>query len=130
MICGHSMEINLVSDIFINLSLQQIKLLSAILTEFVMLVTPLIMEVTLSGMSHYYFSELFVDCFQDGIFRKPKIRSPYSRFDSVASEKGFASESVIFKGQYRDSGIEISDVKSVQSSKAQVTFQILFYIFL
>ncbi|CAG9772920.1 unnamed protein product [Ceutorhynchus assimilis] len=89
-ICGHSMEINLVSDILINFSLQQIKLLSAILTEFVLLVTPLIRE--------------------DGTLKKIKIKFPYSHFDLTAYEKDSDID-------VRDSGIETSDFKSVQSSK-------------
>lgn len=44
-LCGHSIEINLVSDTLMGLSLQQIKLLSAIFTEFVQLITPFIMQV-------------------------------------------------------------------------------------
>ncbi|XP_050295994.1 intermembrane lipid transfer protein VPS13B [Anthonomus grandis grandis] len=95
-ICGHATEVNLVSDIFVYLSLQQIKLVSTIFTEFVLLITPLIVE--------------------DGIYKKPTIRFPYSRFESAPSDKLSEKELVVVRAS-KDSGFETSDVKSVQSSK-------------
>ncbi|KAH0999222.1 hypothetical protein HUJ04_005426, partial [Dendroctonus ponderosae] len=97
-LCGHSMEINWVSDTLMSLSLQQIKLLSAIFTEFVQLITPFIME--------------------DGVLKKPKIKFPYSRFDSVTPDRNSSSD--LPANQSRDSGIDTSDLKSVQSSKGQL----------
>lgn len=47
-ICGHAVEINLVTDIAVNLSLQQVKLLSSILNEVVVLVTPFVIQVLYS----------------------------------------------------------------------------------
>lgn len=50
-----------------------------------------------------------------------QIKFPYSRFDSAASESRFDSGlQQQPRGQSKDSGIDTSDVKSVQSSKVQV----------
>lgn len=46
-----------------------------------------------------------------------QIKFPYSRFDSAANESGLQQQP---RGQSKDSGIDTSDVKSVQSSKVQV----------
>ncbi|KAL1506203.1 hypothetical protein ABEB36_005605 [Hypothenemus hampei] len=91
-ICGHSLEVNLVSDIFVNLSLQQIKLFSTLFTEFVAFLTPLIVE--------------------DGAFKKPVIKFPHSSLDSISERI-----SEVEAPKQRDSGIETSDV-STQSIKA------------
>ncbi|XP_030768330.1 vacuolar protein sorting-associated protein 13B-like isoform X2 [Sitophilus oryzae] len=98
-ICGHAMEINFVSDIFVNLSLHQIKIVSGVLAEFVVLLTPLIME--------------------DGLLKRPKIKFPYSRFESFLSEFDTEKEVAVIDGLNKDSGIETSDVKSLQSARAQ-----------
>ncbi|KAJ8927596.1 hypothetical protein NQ314_019923, partial [Rhamnusium bicolor] len=98
-ICGHSMEVNFVSDIFVNLSLQQIKLLSALLSEFVLLVEPFII-------------------LEEGLLKRPKIKFPYSNFKmipyAIDEEEGITGLDIL-----RDSGIETSDMKSVLSSQAQ-----------
>lgn len=83
---------NFVSDIFINLSLSQIKLLSALLGEFLLLIEPL--------------------AFEDGS-KRPKIKYPYSLLDSRAFVSG--KPNTIEK--LLDSGIETSDLRSVMSSK-------------
>ncbi|XP_060527776.1 intermembrane lipid transfer protein VPS13B isoform X2 [Cylas formicarius] len=93
-ICGHSVEINFVSDVVVNLSLQQVKLFSALSGEFVV---PILRE--------------------DRALRQSRIKFPYSRFDSrpdIDKEK----EATVVEGQ-KDSGIETSDMKSMQSSKMQ-----------
>ncbi|XP_076265664.1 vacuolar protein sorting 13B isoform X3 [Rhynchophorus ferrugineus] len=100
-ICGHAVEVNFVSDISVNLSLHQIKILSAVLNEFVVLITPLIL--------------------QDGMLKKPKINFPYTRVESFRLEKGSEKEVAVIEGLNKDSGIETSDVKSVQSLKGQGT---------
>lgn len=99
-ICGHSLEVNFVTDIFVNLSLQQIKLLSALLSEFVLLVEPFIVD--------------------EGLMKRPKLQFPYSLkaapYDIMEEIETVASIDVL-----RDSGIDMSDMKSVFSSKAQGT---------
>nr|CAH7751442.1 unnamed protein product [Callosobruchus chinensis] len=100
-VCGHSVEINFVSDIIVNLSLNQIRLVSAILSEFVSLVEPLLLD--------------------DTAITRPKIIFPYSRFEpsldeideweAVTVAAGAAASDIV-----RDSGIDTSDIKSVRSS--------------
>ncbi|XP_056633940.1 intermembrane lipid transfer protein VPS13B isoform X1 [Diorhabda sublineata] len=89
-ICGHSLEINLVTDIMINLSLQQIKLLSALLSEFIALMEPLVVD------------ENFV---------RPKLILPYSR----SRDTTIYEEEIETCELFRDSGIETSDIKSLSS---------------
>ncbi|XP_066257341.1 intermembrane lipid transfer protein VPS13B isoform X1 [Euwallacea similis] len=97
-ICGHSMEINLVSDILVTVSLHQLKLSSAIVTEFVTSVAPFIVE--------------------GGVLRKPIEKFPYSRLESSGvDQQNFDVEMSVIKGQNKDSGIDTSDVRSIQSSK-------------
>ncbi|CAH2007814.1 unnamed protein product [Acanthoscelides obtectus] len=92
LVCGHSVEINFVSDIVVNLSLNQIKLVSAILSEFASLVEPLLLD--------------------DSALARPKIIFPYSRFEpSVDNTVKWDPQEII-----RDSGIDTSDIKSVKSS--------------
>lgn len=90
-ICGHSIEINFVSDIIINLSLQQIRLLSCLLMELEALVEPLQLDDEL----------------------RPKITLPYSKSEDINYEIDENEINDICK----DSGIDTSDVKSIISSK-------------
>lgn len=99
-ICGHSLEVNFVTDIFINLSLQQIKLLSVLLNEFALLVQPFTMD--------------------EGLMKRPKLQFPYS-LKPLPYEIEEKIENVFNVDVLRDSGIDMSDMKSVFSSKAQGT---------
>ncbi|XP_074031826.1 vacuolar protein sorting 13B isoform X2 [Leptinotarsa decemlineata] len=91
-ICGHSIEVNFITDIITNLSLHQMKLVSALYGEFVMLVEPPILD--------------------NGSLKRPSVKFPYSRFD-VPFELGEVEPLELL----RDSGIETSDMKSLMSSK-------------
>ncbi|CAH0555543.1 unnamed protein product [Brassicogethes aeneus] len=93
-ICGNSMEINFVSDIIVYLSLQQIKLTSALITEFVYLLEPFIKK--------------------DEIAKRPKIRLPYSNLENtyVFEEDDEGVEAL------KDSGIDTSEMRSLKSFKA------------
>nr|CAI5821779.1 unnamed protein product [Callosobruchus analis] len=95
-VCGHSVEINFVSDIIVNLSLNQIKLVSAILSEFLSLVEPLLLD--------------------DSAITRPKIIFPYSRFEPSLDEIDEWEAVVGAADLVRDSGIDTSDIKSVRSS--------------
>lgn len=77
---------------FINLSLNQIKLLSALLSELLLLVEPL--------------------AFDDGA-TKTKIKFPYPKFgESATNLRDIDAVEIL-----RDSGIDTSDIKSLRSSK-------------
>ncbi|CAG9819390.1 unnamed protein product [Phaedon cochleariae] len=96
-VCGHSIEVNFVTDIFVNLSLHQIRLVSALLGEFLLLVEPFILD--------------------EGLMKRPKIKFPYSRFDTTPLEIDETETMEIL----RDSGIETSDMRSLLSSKVVKT---------
>lgn len=85
-------QVNFVSDILVNLSLSQIKLLSSILGELMLLIEPL--------------------AFEDGMSKKPKFKHPYLILDSPDVPGVFNNQEKVL-----DSGIETSDLKSVRSSK-------------
>ncbi|KAG5888478.1 hypothetical protein JTB14_022106 [Gonioctena quinquepunctata] len=91
-VCGHSIEVNFVTDIFVNLSLQQIKLVSALYAEFLMLVEPLVPD--------------------NDLMKIPKVKFPYSRFEMTSELEEMEPIELL-----RDSGIETSDMKSLMSSK-------------
>lgn len=101
------MEVNFVTDIFVYLSLEQIKLSSALVGEFFYLLEPFILK--------------------DEISKRPKIKLPYT------SEK--ISETIYYEyddddaDAQRDSGIDTSDIRSLTSFKAIVRFlsSLLFY---
>ncbi|VEN36376.1 unnamed protein product [Callosobruchus maculatus] len=98
-VCGHSLEINFVSDIVVNLSLNQIKLVSAILSEFVSLVEPLLLD--------------------DSAIARPKIIFPYSRFepslDEIDEWEAAVGAGAAMVG-VADSGIDTSDIRSVYTA--------------
>ena len=90
-ICSSSFEINFVSDIAIFLSLDQLKLASALLNE---MSVPLSSELTCNRL---------------------EITYPYTRFDIFKDD--LETELTEF---YKDSGIDTSEIRSVLSSKSQV----------
>ncbi|CAG9862164.1 unnamed protein product [Phyllotreta striolata] len=92
-ICGHSVEINLTSDINIALVYQQFSIAACLLKEFQLLVEP-VEEKSDSS--------------------KPKITFPYGKIEFPASGK--SAENLI-GDSYKDSGFETSDIRSVNSSK-------------
>lgn len=82
-ICGNSFEINLVSDVAVFLSLDQIKLASAILCEI---------DIPSSAIQNSsYWEKSF----------------PYSRFNSLKDDAEFEMSDF-----YRDSGIDTSEIRS------------------
>ncbi|XP_072392830.1 intermembrane lipid transfer protein VPS13B [Diabrotica undecimpunctata] len=91
LVCGHSIEINFVSDIIINLSLHQIKLISALLNEFQASMEPLII---------------------DKHFVRMKLTLPYTR----SYDETFYEEEIEANDVCRDSGIDTLDNKSILSS--------------
>lgn len=93
-VCGHSVEVNLVSDIDINLCLSQIQLASAIMQECLYLLEPFYTDI--------------------GITRRPKISLPYVVYESTSLETLLQEDiETIAVDVVPDSGIELSDVKSV-----------------
>lgn len=86
LVCGHSVEINVISDIQLDLSINQIKLISVLTNELFT-----IFEPPLSG---------------DLLIKRPKILFPYSKAElSSTTESAVGFESSDFAT--RDSGIEI-----------------------
>jgi hypothetical protein len=90
-ICGSSFEINFVSDIAVFLSLDQLKLASALSNELSFPVN--------SGLAN----------------NRPEITYPYTRFDIFKDD--LETELTEF---YKDSGIDTSEIRSVLSSKSQI----------
>lgn len=80
------------SDIVVNLSLSQIKLLSSLLGEFILLVEPL--------------------TFEEGMSKRPKFKHPYSILNSIRVPGAVTNSEKVL-----DSGFETSDLKSLRSSK-------------
>lgn len=102
-VCSSSFEINFVTDIGIFLSLDHLKLVSALNNEFTFPVN------------------------SDLVKEKMQITYPYTRFDIFKDD--LETELTEF---YKDSGIETSEIRSVLSSKSpvQVCFINFFNLFL
>lgn len=90
LICGHSIEINLVSDIEMNISLSQIKLVSLLLDEFWMI----------------------FDSFDLSENERPRIIFPYE-YNAFMKNEQESTMDVL------DSGIETSDFRSTFSNKSK-----------
>lgn len=96
LICGCSMEVNCISDIEINISLYQISLISALITEFNIFNKPLI------------------------IAKRPKI----VYLDRVISPRyAIAKPDSISIVEYtKDSGVECTDANSEITAKTKVVY--------
>lgn len=89
-VCGHSMEINFITDIEFNLSLGQIKLASAILTEFLNMFQP-------------FYEHISVQ-------RKVVIASPYTKMELNVYDSFIQDDIDISSIELGvDSGFETSD---------------------
>lgn len=99
LVCGHSVEINCVTDININVSLGQIKLASALCCEAFNLFKPFLMD--------------------NVVTKRPKITIPYPKFDMGEFEVEEFEEEICELN--RDSGIDTSEFLSILSVKTSVS---------
>lgn len=122
-ICGHSIEINCVSDINLNLSLNQIQLVSALIVEYRQL-------FNLSSDD---------DDDNDNINQqttKKAIRFPYKRFEQQSSNiktdshllfDEFNEVNELNNDIFKDSGIDTSEIQSLLSSKSRINHHSVSY---
>ncbi|KAF5303499.1 hypothetical protein FQA39_LY09962 [Lamprigera yunnana] len=98
LICGHSIEVNCESDVEVNLSLNQIKLISTLVFESMHILEPFLL---------------------DDLVKRPCVTSPYLKLDSptfdVMEEDNSASTEL-----GADSGFETSEFQSIFSLKSRV----------
>lgn len=104
-ICGHSIEVNFVSNIDVQLSISQLKLAVAVQEELNSL-----LEVIMSDI---------------GINKRPKIDFSYIETDisNYHKEDSHTQDAV---DVFRDSGFETSDLRSSVSLKTKVTLIFIF----
>lgn len=96
-VCGHSVEINFVTDIEVNVSISQIRLASALFAEFMYLLEPFDIE--------------------QGLQETPKLFQPYRKFNY--SETNFLEEHELEVVQ--DSGFETSEIRSSSPRTVRVS---------
>lgn len=88
-VCGHSMEVNFVTNIDVSQSLDQIQLASALFSEFLLIFEPFYTDIT--------------------IRKRPKIVVPYPLTITDVKE---SSVDTTFAEPAPDSGFETADFKS------------------
>lgn len=100
LVCGHSIEVNCVSDVDTSISLSQIKLASSLFTEFLHIFDPFILD--------------------EEVIKRPKIMFPYPRFDTAQLE---LEEEEIQSADFtvKDSGIDTLDIQSILSLRTART---------
>lgn len=99
-ICGHSVEINFVSNIDLQVSLNQIKLVSALQEEL-----NAVFDIILS---------------ETNISKRPKLHLSYI---NISGSKHYVDDVSTQDGvdAFRDSGFETSDLRSTISFKTKVS---------
>lgn len=100
LVCGHSIEVNCVSDVEVNLSLSQIQLVSALLIEFLYIFEPFLLE--------------------EIVIKRPKITFPYPKFDP--STLDMEEDEIEVLDFALDSGIETSEFQRLFSIRTKVRF--------
>ncbi|KAK4875062.1 hypothetical protein RN001_011484 [Aquatica leii] len=94
LICGHSVEINCESDVEISLSLAQIKLILALVSELTTVIQPYLLDDP----------------------KRPYVTFPYARFDHTALDMIETDYDV---NEVADSGFETSEFQSTFSLKSK-----------
>lgn len=106
-VCGHSVEVNFVTNIEISQSLDQIQLASALVSEFLRIFEP-------------FFSDMIIS-------KRPKITFPYQIINPDISE----SDTVGVDATAQDSGFETADFRSGSAyTKVCMYFKVNLIVFM